>query len=431
MEWLNQLVCIGDVPSGNKGRVVIVPDGTVEASGFEDFEVNEKTTAPLLAEFKDRGNDIPIDFEHASLFKGARGEAAPAIGWIKELRYEKGVGLVATVEWSKQASEHIAKEEYKYLSPVLDFDKDRNLSRITSVALTNQPRIKNMRELLAASEAARAYEKEFNMPRKKRECSLTLTGSREKLRKTFSRLIAAEVLPDVEIATEELPEEQVEALDEVGTAIEELKAALGDEAAEMSAVEVIKMAASKLGDGDESEEAVKEEAASLVASLAAKLGLGKNAGAKDVVEKIDTMKITKVDAEAFSLVKKELDELKAIEAKRNADMLVGKAVEAGKLNPHDDEQMSWARDIALGDAEAFSRILDKAPALYATGRLTPIDPDGPRNKRDKLIASNAAEFDANRDMILCDSRDGYVDAALTTEGMSGLTDGERKKLVNA
>lgn len=40
----------------------------------------------IVAAFESRSADLPIDFEHATQVKGAKGEAAPAIGWIKEIQ---------------------------------------------------------------------------------------------------------------------------------------------------------------------------------------------------------------------------------------------------------------------------------------------------------------------------------------------------------
>lgn len=39
----------------------------------------------VVAAFRANGADLPVDFEHATQVKGEKGEAALAIGWIKDL----------------------------------------------------------------------------------------------------------------------------------------------------------------------------------------------------------------------------------------------------------------------------------------------------------------------------------------------------------
>ena len=76
------------------------------------------------------GTDLPIDYEHQTLggtYSSPNGQA-PAAGWIKSLRSEPGIGLLAEIEWTEQARKMIAAKEYRYLSPVAIIRKnDRKL----------------------------------------------------------------------------------------------------------------------------------------------------------------------------------------------------------------------------------------------------------------------------------------------------------------
>ena len=60
----------------------VLPRGVVELSDHrEPFMVDEASLMSMAADFRSRGVDLVIDYEHQSL----QGERAPAAGWIKEL----------------------------------------------------------------------------------------------------------------------------------------------------------------------------------------------------------------------------------------------------------------------------------------------------------------------------------------------------------
>jgi hypothetical protein len=107
---------------------------------------------------------IPWDFHHASEFSPASGsipvDGVPAQGWVRELevrRGAKGVELWALTRWLEPARSYIKEGKYKWASvtvyfgvkdPVTGEERGANL---VSVALTNQPFIEGMQELVAAS----------------------------------------------------------------------------------------------------------------------------------------------------------------------------------------------------------------------------------------------------------------------------------------
>jgi hypothetical protein len=127
-------------------RVLVAPWGAVESSSGS-FVVDEESARLAVAAFDEHGTDLPIDYEHQTLggaFASPSGQA-PAAGWIKRLIAEPGVGLVAEIEWTQQASERLAAKEYRYLSPVAIIRKnDRKLVALHSAALTNKPAIVGM-----------------------------------------------------------------------------------------------------------------------------------------------------------------------------------------------------------------------------------------------------------------------------------------------
>jgi phage I-like protein len=125
--------------------MIVCPWGNVQ-SDSGDFTLDEKAAKALLAAFVKRGVDLPVDYEHATL--GGKYSApdgrAPAAGWIKALRADPGVGIVATVEWTRDGAEYVASKEYRYLSPVVVVNDDDRAVELHSVALTNAPAIHRM-----------------------------------------------------------------------------------------------------------------------------------------------------------------------------------------------------------------------------------------------------------------------------------------------
>ena len=90
----------------------------------------------------DSDRDIPIDYEHATEIKAPEGEPAPAAGWIKQLQ-ARGGALWGEVEWTDRGREAVASREYRYLSPVFEYERESgNIVRLLSAGLTNNPNLR-------------------------------------------------------------------------------------------------------------------------------------------------------------------------------------------------------------------------------------------------------------------------------------------------
>ena len=98
------------------------------------FAFAEKDADAVIADFKQRGKDLVMDYDHATV----KGGMAPASGWITNLTKEAD-GLFADVEWTEEAKQRLEKREYRYHSPVIYFGKDGHPRALHSVALTNHP----------------------------------------------------------------------------------------------------------------------------------------------------------------------------------------------------------------------------------------------------------------------------------------------------
>ena len=93
----------------------------------------------VIAAFDQNGADLPIDWEHATQLQAPAGRPAPAAGWIRELQARAGA-LWGRVTWTAQAAAQLLAREYRYLSPVFDFDPATGrIARLVSAGLVNKP----------------------------------------------------------------------------------------------------------------------------------------------------------------------------------------------------------------------------------------------------------------------------------------------------
>ncbi|MGR3433500.1 MAG: phage protease [Shimia sp.] len=95
----------------------------------------------LVNAFNRAGRPIPIDTEHATHLRGARGEEAPARGWVTSLAVVDGA-IWGQVEWTEAGRAMVANREYRFVSPVFTHDKaSGRIERLRSVGLTNLPNL--------------------------------------------------------------------------------------------------------------------------------------------------------------------------------------------------------------------------------------------------------------------------------------------------
>lgn len=133
-------------------------DGRPREPASGHWLLDDTIAAALLARLSTRQTDMVIDYEHQTMAAEKNGQPAPAAGWIKPITVEwrPGLGLFATsVDWTDPAKAHIAAREYRYISPVFQYDPSTGaVLNLLHVALTNFPALDGM-EALVASAAAR------------------------------------------------------------------------------------------------------------------------------------------------------------------------------------------------------------------------------------------------------------------------------------
>jgi len=122
-EWV-ELIPAGPVVIGRDGR---------------QWLFDEQAQEMVLSLFTARNIELPIDWEHATQHLAPNGQAAPAAAWITELEIRSG-GLWGRVNWTPRGGEQVAAKEYRFLSPVFDYEAEGGrIVRLVSAGLTNVP----------------------------------------------------------------------------------------------------------------------------------------------------------------------------------------------------------------------------------------------------------------------------------------------------
>lgn len=120
----------------------LLPAGpAVEGRDGRTWLFDDVAKASVLSLFTARNAHLPIDWEHATQLRAPKGEEAPAGGWIEGLEIRNGT-LVGKTAWTARAANQITAKEYRYLSPVFDYDPATGrIVRLVSAGLTNTPNL--------------------------------------------------------------------------------------------------------------------------------------------------------------------------------------------------------------------------------------------------------------------------------------------------
>jgi phage I-like protein len=119
---------------------------------------------------------LPIDYDHATDFGAPEGRPAPAAGWIRELEV-RGGAVWGRVEWTARAANSIVAREYRYVSPVFQFDpKDGVVTRLLRAGLTNNPNLHLTAIAASRTAAAEAKDERMEFPIQELRELLNLDG---------------------------------------------------------------------------------------------------------------------------------------------------------------------------------------------------------------------------------------------------------------
>lgn len=139
------------------GEIQLLPAGEFRSwdgrpANAPAWKMNAALAANLIAAAAARETPYVIDYDHQFLRAEKNGQPAPAAGWFKQLEWREGVGLFAVdVAWTDRAREMIESGEYRYISPVVRFDKAGAVTGLLMAAITNVPAIDGMEEIMLAA----------------------------------------------------------------------------------------------------------------------------------------------------------------------------------------------------------------------------------------------------------------------------------------
>jgi len=122
--------------------VELIPAGPrVQGRDGRSWLFDEQSHELVLAAFRARNVELPIDWEHATQHRAPKGEDAPAAAWIKSVEIRDGA-LWGAVGWTPRGGSQVVNQEYRYLSPVFDYDPATGrIARLVSAGLTNTPNL--------------------------------------------------------------------------------------------------------------------------------------------------------------------------------------------------------------------------------------------------------------------------------------------------
>ena len=119
--------------------VELIPSGAV--IGRDGRRWMNSGPLGIIQAFIARCLDLPVDIEHSTELKAPKGEAAPAVGWVRELKEIAGA-IWGRIEWNEAGRQIVATKQYRYLSPVIRYGRTNgDILALTSVGLTNMPNL--------------------------------------------------------------------------------------------------------------------------------------------------------------------------------------------------------------------------------------------------------------------------------------------------
>jgi len=397
---------IKDIPD----EFQLLPYGRIDLEGEPPVYVDEEAIASIIAHFDRRGNDMVIDYEHQTL----KDVQAPAAGWIKRLVDRGKDGLWAVVEWTQRAKEYLKNREYRYFSPVFWVAKEgRKVARIENVALTNYPRINQLRPIVAklsreeAREAQRRRSEKYGIGIKEgghvtRPSEWADVPDDEWLDPVNYRYpcpnagqtrAAASYWGQKDNQRQYTPEERAV----INARLDKFRKKFGIGNFRKEEAKMIKKIRELLGlPEDAGEDKVAEAVEAVVAKnnelegketvacreVLEALGAEEGAEKEAVLAKIDALK---APADAAQKLSREVADLKRTIAGMKQEGLIEKALKEGRTSP--EELDAWGRELAEKSPEQFEKIVLSRPA----GSVIPVEglkPAGDRkDKSDEIQMS--------------------------------------------
>lgn len=290
---------------------------------------------------------IAIDYEHQSILAATNGQPAPTAGYMIDFEWRAGVGLFATVQWTERALAFIAAGEYRYISPVILFDKTTGqITGLHNAALVSTPALLGMDAVQAALAVAlpASLYATLNNP---------LTTTTKESDMDLASLVAL------------------------------LGLAAGASAADVTtAIQALITQAAR---------------PAVPAALAAQLGLQANADEAAALSALAKRLSTPDQAtlQQMTALQAQVAELRSAAADRVVSELVDGAIAAHKLTP---AQRDWAVNLGKADLAQLNAFINTAPAIPGLNGQTHgrTDPGASGEDSAGAIALKAQAYQADR-----------------------------------
>ncbi len=159
------VVACGAIPDDGIVEVLLVPDGRTRNANGVEWIIDDEAWRLIESAFRNHGVAVPIDVAHESLKqdKVAPKELLGAVGWVEELLYEKGRGIIGKVAWNDEGKNRIRSGRFRYLSPTLHIREDDMMAvELHSVGLVNKPAIPHMERMAAEESVSEKKEKRMD-----------------------------------------------------------------------------------------------------------------------------------------------------------------------------------------------------------------------------------------------------------------------------
>ncbi|WP_145489981.1 phage protease [Yersinia rohdei] len=146
-----------EITKATRGTIQLFPAGEFRAvdgrpEECDHWVMNAEIAQRLIDAANAKSTPYAIDYEHQTLRAIKNGQPAPAAGWFKSLEWRGDDGLFAVdVEWTDAAAAMILAGEYRFISPVFNYNKSGHVLQILHAALTNTPALDDMDEVMLAA----------------------------------------------------------------------------------------------------------------------------------------------------------------------------------------------------------------------------------------------------------------------------------------
>lgn len=158
-----------------------------------ELSISEADASEIMQRFEKKGIKIPIDANHTLSFLASETKTdeddlilvdptkTSAVLGFGELEKRPDAIYMVHVKWNELGEKLLKAKQYTYFSPVLKGINSKSPLRITSVSLTNQPRLDQLESLIAS-------EAEPNIQPQPKE-----NPTMDKLKETLAKLFGVEI----------------------------------------------------------------------------------------------------------------------------------------------------------------------------------------------------------------------------------------------